>query len=330
MGTGIKAQPRSWAWRLAALVVLIFGVMAPAGEGAQTSSRGTGGVARAMPWDLAGPPTAQDASQARSAEVRRIAGDMGVPVGDYSGGKRAAPGETTGREDTALPDISKVLPTTTDPEKLSSSIQILLLLSVLTLAPSILLMMTCFTRIIIVMSLLRQAIGANGLPPNQVLIGLALFMTFVVMGPTWNRVNAEAIEPYRHGAISQGVAIERATGAMREFMIRQIVAAHNEEDVYLFHGYANKNSPEPKEWSEVATTTLVPAFVLSELKVAFLMGFRIYLPFLIIDMVIASVLISVGMQLLPPAMISLPFKLLLFVLVDGWHLVVATLMSSFS
>ncbi len=324
-GIQIEARPRWWGWRFAALALLLFGLMAPGDAGAQTAAGNAGG------WEAAGPPTAEAARESRQAEVRRIAGDMGVPVGEYAGGKRVLPGEAAGSgSDTALPDLSRVVPTTTDPQKLSSSMQILLLLSVLTLAPSILLMMTCFTRIIIVMSLLRQAIGANGLPPNQVLIGLALFMTFVVMGPTWARINTEAIDPYRHGAISQTAAIERATGVMREFMIRQVVAAHNEEDVYLFQGYASKGAPEPKEWSEVATTALVPAFVLSELKVAFLMGFRIYLPFLIIDMVIASVLISVGMQLLPPAMISLPFKLLLFVLVDGWHLVVATLLSSFS
>lgn len=230
----------------------------------------------------------------------------------------------------ALPDLTKMLPTTTEPQKLSSSLQILILLSILTLAPSILLMMTCFTRVIIVLSLLRQALGAAQLPPNQVLIGLALFITFLVMGPTWQKINTDALQPYQKNEITQAVAIERSVGALREFMINQLVAAHNEDDVYLFHSYANKGAAQPQQWNEVATTTLVPAFILSELKVSFLMGFRIYLPFLIIDMVISSVLISIGMQLLPPVMISLPFKLLLFVLVDGWHLVTATLLSSFN
>ncbi len=229
-----------------------------------------------------------------------------------------------------LPDHTRTLPTTTEPKKLSSSLQILLLLSVLTLAPSILLMTTCFTRIIIVMSLLRQALGAAQLPPNQILIGLSLFMTFLVMGPTWSRVNTAAIVPYNNNQITQFEAFNRATGVMREFMIKQIEGAHNEDDVYLFHSYAHPGNGLPQTWAEVDTTSLVPAYVLSELKVAFLMGFRIYLPFLIIDMVISSVLISIGMQLLPPVMVSLPFKLLLFVLVDGWHLVVATLLQSFN
>jgi flagellar biosynthetic protein FliP len=191
-------------------------------------------------------------------------------------------------------------------------------------------MTTCFTRIVIVMSLLRQALGAQQLPPNQILIGLSLFMTFLVMAPTWSKVNAEAITPYSDGKISQLEAFEKSKGILREFMIKQVEAAHNEDDVYLFHSYSKPNSPPPKTWEEVDTTALVPAFVLSELKVAFLMGFRIYLPFLIIDMVISSVLISIGMQLLPPVMVSLPFKLLLFVLVDGWHLVCATLLASFN
>jgi flagellar biosynthesis protein FliP len=216
------------------------------------------------------------------------------------------------------------------PQDVDSGIKILFAITLLTLAPSIILLMTCFTRIVIVMSLLRQALGAAQLPPNQVLIGLSLFMTFLVMGPTWSRVNQEAIVPYNEGNITQMEAFDRATGEMRKFMIRQIEGAHNQDDVYLFHSYAHPNSSEPERWEQVDTTTLVPAFILSELKVAFLMGFRIYLPFLIIDMVISSVLISIGMQLLPPVMVSLPFKLLLFVLVDGWHLVVATLLGSFN
>jgi flagellar biosynthetic protein FliP len=277
----------------------------------------------------AGPLTPQ---QQQEANVRKLVGTLGG--GGLPAGAVVPASTDRGTNPQAgavpLPDLSSQLPTTTDPKKLSSSIQILLLLSVLTLAPSILLMTTCFTRIVIVMSLLRQALGAAQLPPNQILIGLSLFMTFLVMGPTWSKVNTEAITPYSNNEISQSVAFDRAKGILREFMIKQVEAAHNEDDVYLFHHYAHPGSSNPKTWEEVDTTTLVPAFVLSELKVAFLMGFRIYLPFLIIDMVISSVLISIGMQLLPPVMVSLPFKLLLFVLVDGWHLVCATLLASFT
>jgi len=262
-----------------------------------------------------GPPTPDQTTQAtRAAEAQQAL---------------AAAGQTTGPSATPLPDLTRILPTTTDPNRLSASLQIVLLLSVLALAPSILLMMTCFTRIIIVLSLLRQALGANQLPPNQVLIGLALFMTFLVMGPTWAQINTRAVEPYQQNKISQMQAFSNGMDVMREFMIKQITAAHNEDDVYMFHSYANPKSSQPKTWSEVSTTTLIPAYILSELKVSFLMGFRIYLPFLIIDMVISSVLISIGMQLLPPVMVSLPFKLLLFVLVDGWHLVTGTLLRSF-
>lgn len=274
-----------------------------------------------------GPPTAAESDSEkrdnRMDEVRRIASNSGMTV--------SVPDALTGKNgDVPLPDLTKVVPTTTEPGKLSTSLQILLLLSVLALAPSILLMTTCFTRVIIVMSLLRQALGASQLPPNQVMVGISLFVTFLVMGPTWSKINQEAIQPYNANQISQMQAFERATGCMREFMIKQIVAAHNEDDVYLFHSYGKNDNKMPEKWEDVSTTTLIPAFILSELKVAFLMGFRIYLPFLIIDMVISSVLISIGMQLLPPVMVSLPFKLLLFVLVDGWHLVVATLLSSFN
>ncbi len=206
--------------------------------------------------------------------------------------------------------------------------QIIILLTVLSLAPAILLMMTCFTRIIIVLSLLRQALGTQQLPPNQVLIGLSMFMTFLVMGPTWKRVNDEALKPYMDGQITQQDALEKAQVPVRDFMIRQIIAAENDADVELFAKFAGEQPP--KTWDEVRTTTLIPAFMLSELKTAFLLGFKVYLPFLIIDMVISTVLISMGMMMLPPAMISLPFKLLLFVLVNGWHLITANLMGSFS
>ena len=204
--------------------------------------------------------------------------------------------------------------------------QIIVLLTVLSLVPAILLMMTSFTRIVIVLSLLRQALGTQQLPPNQILIGLSLFMTFLVMAPTWKRVNDEALQPYMNGPMDQREALTRAQVPLRDFMISQIQANGNDEDVLLFTDYAGK---EVKTWDDVGTMQLIPAFMLSELKTAFLMGFKIYLPFLIVDMVISSVLISMGMMMLPPVLISLPFKLLLFVLVDGWRLITSGLLDSF-
>ena len=212
-------------------------------------------------------------------------------------------------------------------ENFSAAMQLIILLTVLSLAPAILIMMTSFTRIIIVLSLLRQALGTQQLPPNQVLIGLALFMTFLVMGPTWQRINNEALDPYMNGRITQQDALASAQVPLREFMIRQIVTSKNDEDVFMFSAAAGK--PEPHTWEEVGTLTLVPAFMLSELKTAFLMGFKIYLPFLAVDIVVSTILISMGMMMLPPVLISLPFKLLLFVLVDGWRLITGSLIGSF-
>jgi flagellar biosynthetic protein FliP len=219
------------------------------------------------------------------------------------------------------------LPDFSSRENFSSAMQIVILLTVLSLAPAILVMMTSFTRIIIVLSLLRQALGTQQLPPNQVLVGLSLFMTFLVMGPTWDRVNKEALTPYMDGQMDQKSAMVAAQVPLREFMIKQIRAGDNDADVRLFAEAAGQ--PQPQKWDDVKTMTLIPAFMLSELKTAFLLGFKIYLPFLIIDMVISTVLISMGMMMLPPVLISLPFKLLLFVLVNGWHLITASLMGSF-
>jgi flagellar biosynthetic protein FliP len=222
-----------------------------------------------------------------------------------------------------IPDLSKR-------ENLSSALQLIILLTVLSLAPAILIMMTSFTRIVIVMSLLRQALGAQQLPPNQILIGLSLFMTFLVMRPTWEKVNNQALQPYLNGTMEQREALDRAQQPLREFMFKQIDKSGNWEDVYMFAEAAGqKGKAAPKTKGDVGTLTLIPAFVLSELKTAFLLGFKIYLPFLIIDMVISAVLISMGMMMLPPVLISLPFKLLLFVLVDGWHLITGSLMGSF-
>ena len=226
------------------------------------------------------------------------------------------------------PSLPIQLPDLTKRENFSSAMQIVILLTVLSLAPAILLMMTSFTRIVIVLSLLRQALGTQQLPPNQILVGLAMFMTFLVMGPTWQRINNEALRPYLDGQkdMDQSRAISLAEQPLRDFMINNIRECGNDEDVLLFTGFRHEN---PKTWADVKTVALVPAFMLSELKTAFLMGFKIYLPFLIIDMVISSVLISMGMMMLPPVLISLPFKILLFVLVGGWHLITQTLMDSF-
>ena len=217
------------------------------------------------------------------------------------------------------------------PEGLSSSLQVLLLLTVLSLAPAVLLMTTCYVRIIIVLGLLRQAIGLQSLPPSQVMTSIALFMTLFVMSPIWSRVYTDAIEPYTDPQVAMTMeeAYEAGSVPIREFMSRQIDVAGNHDDVHLFYQYMDPDGPLPSSFEDVPLRVLLPAYILSELKTAFLMGFQIYLPFLIVDLVVASVTISMGMLMLPPQVISLPFKLLLFVLVDGWRLVVQMLMDSF-
>ncbi len=219
----------------------------------------------------------------------------------------------------------------TSPEGLTSSLQVMLLLTVLSLAPAVLLMTTCYVRIIIVLGLLRQAIGLQSLPPSQVMTSVALFMTLFVMTPVWTRVYDDAIVPYTDPDVEMSLEEAFTAGAapIRDFMSRQIDVADNHDDVHLFFGYMRPEGPPPSTFDEVPLRVLLPAFILSELKTAFLMGFQIYLPFLIVDLVVASVTISMGMLMLPPSVISLPFKLLLFVLVDGWRLVVQMLMDSF-
>jgi flagellar biosynthesis protein FliP len=215
---------------------------------------------------------------------------------------------------------------------LSTVLNIMLLLTVITLAPSIILMTTCFVRIIVVLALLRQAIGAQSLPPPQVTIGLAMFMTLLVMTPTIDRVYSEAIVPYQQGEIRDYETLwERGKQPIRDFMFDQIEATGNWSSLFMVLNYrgVDTSRPELLTRSDVDMIALIPSFMLSELKTAFLMGFRIYLPFLVIDMVIATMLISMSMMMLPPVLISLPFKLLLFVLVDGWQLVVGSLMASF-
>ena len=234
-----------------------------------------------------------------------------------------------------IPDLRQILPTATSKEGVTSTLQIVIIMTVLTLAPAILMLTTCFTRIIIVLALLRQAVGTQQLPPSQVLIGLSLFLTFLVMAPTYGKIYDEAVTPWLNNepGMTQSKALDLSLGHVREFMFTQIERVGNEEDIYLFLEYSRGEAVPISEQvtrADVPTTALVPAFILSELKTAFVMGFRMYLPFLVIDMVIATVLISMGMLMLPPVMISLPFKLLLFVLADGWHLVVTSLLTSFS
>jgi len=214
----------------------------------------------------------------------------------------------------------------------SAAISVMVLLTVLTLVPSIMLMCTCFVRIIVVLGLLKQAMGTQQLPPPQVITGLALVMTLLVMAPTLERIDREALAPYRAGEVASYTDLwDRAKSPVRDFMFDQIEATGNWSSLYMVLNYRGVDTSRPERLTrgDVDMLSLVPAYMLSELKTAFLMGFRIYLPFLVIDMVIASLLISMGMMMLPPVLISLPFKLLLFVLVDGWQLIVGSLMSSF-
>ena len=205
----------------------------------------------------------------------------------------------------------------------STSIKLILMLTVLSLAPSILILMTCFTRIVIVLGFVRTSLATQQMPPNQVIVGLAMFITFFVMAPTFQEVNQQALTPLLEDKIELDEAYELAAGPFKEFM-----SAHTrEKDLALFLNYAKID--KPKTIQDIPLTALVPAYAISEIKTAFQIGFMIFIPFLVIDMVIASVLMSMGMMMLPPVMISLPFKILLFVLVDGWYLVVKSLLQSF-
>ncbi|RMA91456.1 flagellar type III secretion system pore protein FliP [Priestia megaterium] len=209
------------------------------------------------------------------------------------------------------------------PTNISTSVQLLLLLTVFSVAPGILIMMTCFTRIVIVLSFVRTSLGTQQMPPNQILVGLSLFLTFFIMAPTFSQVNEQALQPLLKEKITLNQAYEKAAEPMKEFM-----SAHTrQKDLALFVEYADIDKPSSVQ--DIPLTALVPAYAISELKTAFQIGFMIFIPFLIIDMIIASVLMSMGMMMLPPVMISLPFKILLFVLVDGWNLVVKSLLISF-
>jgi flagellar biosynthetic protein FliP len=222
-----------------------------------------------------------------------------------------------------IPNIQITIGESGEPADLAVKIKILLLITILSVAPTILIMLTSFTRMVVVFSFLRQAMGTQQMPPNQVLISLALFLTFFVMMPVWNEINEKALTPLLDKEIPYEIALDRAAQPLKAFMLKQT----REKDLALLMNISQANKPQSA--SDVSLTTLVPAFVISELRVAFQIGFLIYVPFLILDMVVSCVLLSMGMLMLPPIMISLPFKLLLFVLVDGWYLIVGSLIRSF-
>jgi flagellar biosynthetic protein FliP len=254
-------------------------------------------------------------SFARSPLVRTTLLALGILLVAAAAG-HAADGPTA-------PLFSIQMPNGDDPAQTSVVLQIFLLLTVLSLAPAILIMLTSFTRMAIVLSVLRQAIGTQSMPPNQVIIGLALFLTFFVMSPVWQKVHQEALTPYLENQIDQQQALTRAMAPVRAFMVKQT----REKDLALLMEVSQ--TPRPTTVDDIPTSVLIPSFIISELKTAFQMAFMLYVPFLIIDMVVASVLLSMGMMMLPPVMISLPFKLMLFVLADGWHLIVGSLVKGF-
>ncbi len=224
---------------------------------------------------------------------------------------------------TALPNISLSIGGNADQGKAATVVQLLLMLTVLSLAPAILMMVTSFTRIVIVLSLVRSALGTQQMPSNQIVIGLALFLSFFIMAPVWQQVNEEALKPYYEDRITGEEAFALAATPVKDFMMKQT----REKDLALFVKLSKEKRPEKP--ADVSLPVLIPAFVISELKTAFQIGFLIFLPFFIVDIVVASILLSMGMMMLPPIMISLPFKLLLFVLVDGWYLIIESLVRSF-
>jgi flagellar biosynthetic protein FliP len=224
---------------------------------------------------------------------------------------------------TPIPGINIRVGSANNPDEVATSLQVLVVLTVLTLAPAILIMTTSFTRIIIVLAFLRQALGTQQTPPNQVLIGLALFLTLFIMQPTWDQVNQQALQPYLAKRITQQQALDRASVPLKQFMQKFV----REKDLALFVRIAKIQ--QPRNIDDVPFHVIVPAFIISELKTAFQIGFLLYMPFLVVDLVVSSVLMAMGMMMLPPIMISLPLKLMLFVLVDGWNLIVGALVQSF-
>lgn len=226
-------------------------------------------------------------------------------------------------QEVTLPTVTMGLQEAQDPEQVVGILQVLFVLTILALAPSIVIMVTSFTRIVVVLGFVRQAVGTQQMPPQQVLTALAIFLTFFIMSPTLDRINDEALSPYRNGHITFSQALTNGEQPLREFMFKQT----REKDLALFLSILGQDKPANRD--VVPTRALIPAFMISELKTAFQIGFILFIPFLIVDMVVASILLSMGMMMLPPIMISLPFKLMLFVLVDGWNLLVGTLVKGF-
>ena len=223
-----------------------------------------------------------------------------------------------------FPKIGIDIGTADSPKDISVTLQILLLMTVLALAPSILIMTTSYLRIIIVFHFLKNALGTPQMPPGQLLAGIALFITFFVMAPTWKKVNDDALKPLMDGKISVDSAYNKGIGPIREFMFRNV----RDEDLELFIGLADLDKPNSRE--DLPTYVVIPAFALSELRAGFIIGFFLFIPFIMVDMIVSSILMSMGMMMLPPMLISLPFKILLFILVDGWNLIVGSLVRSFS
>ena len=222
-----------------------------------------------------------------------------------------------------IPSVNVDVGSSNKPQDVAVTLQVMALLTILSLAPGILIMTTSFVRIVVVIGFLRNALSTQNVPPNQVVIALSLFLTFYIMSPYWSQANENGIQPYMAGQITQEEAVTNVVAPIREFMFKQT----RESDLALFVNLADDERPETQD--DVSTFTLIPAFVISELKTAFQIGFMIYVPFIVIDMIVASTLMSMGMMMLPPVMISLPFKILLFVMVDGWHLLIKSLIVSF-
>lgn len=333
-----------WAWLIVIVAVCLpafaqaQGSNAPASIGGQPGNASPDGGAAAV--TDAQVDEAVGAIQSPAAPMLnpvQMMGDLGRTLDAMGVGQTAGqPGAAAPGADGAAGQAGAVAGEgTASNSGLSASLSIIVLLTVITLLPAVLVMCTSFIRIVVVLSLLRQALGTQSLPPSQVIVGLSLFLTLLVMAPTLDRINAEVIGPMQDPTVemSEMQAWEKAKAPLRDFMFAQIEHAGNWDSVYMLMEWRAPGSTEDKRSlrrQDVDMLTLIPAFMISELKVAFLMGFRLYLPFLVIDMVIASVLISMGMMMLPPVLISLPFKLLLFVMVDGWNLVVANLLSSFA
>ncbi|MEQ8844111.1 MAG: flagellar type III secretion system pore protein FliP [Phycisphaerales bacterium] len=274
------------------IIVVLLGVLLAASPAAAQEAYG---------------PTPSTARDARTDEVLR---GQPNPVQMLEDGAAAIPGFDGG---------------------LSGALNVLVLLTVLSLVPAIMLMCTCFVRFVVVLGLLKQALGTQGLPPPQVLLALSLFMTLMVMSPTIDRIYDEAVAPYQRGEVQSQIEMwDRAKQPLRDFMFAQLDATENWSSLYMILNYRGVDTSEPEKLTraDVDMVSLIPAYMLSELKVSFLLGFRVYLPFLIIDMIVASILISMSMMMLPPVLISLPFKILLFVFVDGWQLIVGSLMFS--